>query len=400
MASSYGTTARIVSMGKHDGFFMDEMSVFRNPANMSIYPNMLMGSYGEYKELPGEYSTDYSSLERHNRDPQDAFFGAVLSYSLKQSSDEGSQYPMLSVGAGFNRKDALLDYVQANAAIYGEEAVRNVLLAEPIGKVDILLGYAFPNGGMIGAGAYLAFQNKQNEAYYSNREFTSSIYKGTIGMNWPVASSMDLEASVGIASITAVGVNDTIVPIETRTLAKNDITVQGDLRLFSALTVLNGDFVPRIGIRYMQLQNGETVNLDVVGGIGLNINIDKGFFWAGLDGLYEQRDREDGYTADGIGGRVSFGIERNVVWDFFSIRVGGMKKIMYVKGAEDQGEWQQNPEGDASDDDLVGLGFGFNIENRLKIDFVVAEDVPYTFTNLLSGPMHHVFTRVDATYSF
>ncbi|MBD3240081.1 MAG: hypothetical protein GF331_05805, partial [Chitinivibrionales bacterium] len=52
VAGSFATTSRILSMGKHDAFFMDETSVFRNPANTNIYPNMLMGSPGEYRILP------------------------------------------------------------------------------------------------------------------------------------------------------------------------------------------------------------------------------------------------------------------------------------------------------------------------------------------------------------
>jgi hypothetical protein len=39
---SYATDARVVSMGRHDAFFMDEVSVFRNPANINIYPTWFM----------------------------------------------------------------------------------------------------------------------------------------------------------------------------------------------------------------------------------------------------------------------------------------------------------------------------------------------------------------------
>jgi hypothetical protein len=62
--------------------------------------------------------------------------------------------------------------------------------------------------------------------------------------------------------------------------------------------------------------------------------------------------------------------------------------------------WEENIPADGSDNDLVSLGFGLNVENRLRIDFVAAEDIAYTLTNLFSGPQHHLFTRVSATYSF
>jgi hypothetical protein len=46
----FGTDSRVLTMGRYDAFFMDDISIFRNPANVSIYPNMLMGSLGIYKE--------------------------------------------------------------------------------------------------------------------------------------------------------------------------------------------------------------------------------------------------------------------------------------------------------------------------------------------------------------
>mgnify|MGYP006301289329 CR=1 FL=1 len=348
--NTFATKSRILSMGKHDAFFMDEVSVFRNPANVSIYPNLLMGSYGEFRVRPEDTASDaqgeYAALRRTNRDPEDPFFGAILSYSLNQSSEAGNQYPMVSVGAVFNRKDPLLDYAAADPKLYGA-GVDGLDIAEPIGKTDLLFGYAFPNGGMIGVGTYLAWQKFTTK---STLQKETSLYKGTAGVNWPIARSMDLEASVGIASLTAES-GDTV-------LAEDDISVEADLRLFSALTALNGDFVPHVGFKRVSLQKQKTAFLEVAGGLGLNINIDKGFFWAGIEGLYEQKERDlTGSTvpddSTGIGGRVSFGIERNLVWDWFVVRVGGQKEIMYTTANVDDGGWVENKETDA-DNDLVG----------------------------------------------
>jgi hypothetical protein len=142
--------------------------------------------------------------------------------------------------------------------------------------------------------------------------------------------------------------------------------------------------------------------LDINGGLGLNLNIDRGFFWAGLEGLYEsESNTEDSKTLkERFGGRISFGIERNVVWDWLVWRTGGMKTIMYERTGEQSGKWIQNPESDASDEDVLGFGVALNIENRLKVDGVIAEDIFYTFTNLFSGNHHHLMTRISVTYSF
>jgi hypothetical protein len=189
----------------------------------------------------------------------------------------------------------------------------------------------------------------------------------------------------------------------------NDFVLNIDGRLFTALTLINGDLVPHVGIEYANIARwyeGTDVNL----GVGVNINVDKGFGWGGLEFLYKSRlyDNRSTYGNPArlsnhyYGGRLSFGFERNLVWDWFLFRAGVQKQLLLkTQGAtDDNPEWVQNPEADASDNDLIGVGFGLNIENRLKVDFIVAEDLFYTLTNLISGPQHHIFPRFSMSYSF
>lgn len=404
--SSYATDARVIAMGRQDNFFMDEVSIFRNPANINLYPNMVYGSYGVYRATEKDSTDNYSALRRTNRDPIDPFFGALVSYSLNQSSENRNQYPMFSFGAVFNRHDELLDYITPGTDKF--MGLSTAKLLPPTGKVDLMGGYVLENGGMLGIGTYLAFQSvtKNDKVQYE-----TSLYKGTAGINWPVAKSTNLEASAAAGILRSMG--DSISTSDDRKaiFANNDIFLKGDLRLFSALSILNGDFVPHFGGQWINLKDGKGVDgggaikiTEVTAGLGININIDKGFFWTGIEGLYRDMYRADS-TKTGIGGKVSFGIERSIWWDWFVIRVGGQKILIYnsvqIPGENNpRGSWQENPVSDGSDNDLVGLGFGLNVENRLRVDFVAAEDVAYTFTNLISGPQHHLFTRVSATYSF
>jgi hypothetical protein len=377
-----------------------------------------MGSTGEYRVVPEDtmrtliWVTDSAGNQvpvvvdasdgRTNRDPRDAFFGAILTYSFNKGEGEESRSPMLSLGAVFNRRDPLYYYLNSDPKLYGPVA-NFVDVGTPVGKVDVMLGYALPSGGKLGAGAYLAFQNDEAEKQ------KSSLVKGTVGVNWPLGRTIDLEASMGVSLVSLQGVSmmDTNVVVgddtvmlnigDTVSLADNDVTIQGDVRLFSAMTAINGDFVPHFGMKYSQLSGGERMYLDIDIGLGLNVNIDKGFFWAGLEGIYKQSE-VPGDDLSGFGARVSFGIERNVMWDWFVARVGCMKEILYVTEGT-KGRWEENLEYDA-DDDLVGFGIGLNVENRLKFDILVAEDIVHTLTNLFSGEQHHVFTRIDATFSF
>lgn len=435
VCASYATDARVITMGRTDAFFMDDMSIYRNPANISVYPNMLIGSYGVYRSdssLDAVGDEDYAALYRRNRDPQRPYFGGILSYSLNQSAEAGDQYPMLSVGLIVNRHDPMVDYLTEGTRTF-EERSRSILndfeanwnnadvptdsldyfFAKPIGKFDLLLGYALPNGAMIGVGGYAAFQeNNLQGGKKDEPEYQAKVFKGNAGITWPIAKTMDLEISGGGGVLTGIGrsvwyetkqagelaVNggDTT---EAVVLADNDWSMHADVRLFSALRTLNGDFVPHFSMERLNLAQEKISFTNVSFGIGLNINIDRGFFWAGLEGLYEEADIFDDNTS-AIGGRLGFGIERNVLWDWLIWRVAGSKKIMYRSLSEEAGYWEENPVADASDEDLVSFGLGANLENRLKVDVVVAEDVLYTFTNLISGNHHHLLTRISATYSF
>jgi hypothetical protein len=254
---------------------------------------------------------------------------------------------------------------------------------------------------MLGASGYFALQKIQNDG----NDIEASLYKGNVGINCPVAKSIDLEVSVGGGAITAIASNlDTAKSnkSKTNTIASQDYFLRIEGRLFAALTAINGDFVPHVRVDMLNLDKKDISKIDLAAGLGLNVNIDKGFFWLGLEFLYGQKDtkKDSSSSLEHIGARVSFGIERNILTDWLVIRVGGQKELIKETDGPYKGKFIENDPSDASDGDLVGLGFGVNIDNRLRIDVVAAEDVVYTFTNLVSGPQHHLFNRVSATYSF
>jgi hypothetical protein len=403
--SSYATDARVLTMGGNDNFFMDDVSIFRNPANINYYPNMLIGSLGVYLADSSD-TGQLAALRLQNKQPQKPYGGTILSYSLNQSSESGNQYPLLSIGAVFNRYDPLLNYVDPTSSDFLKAFGPNKRdLVAPVGKIDLMLGYAMQNGAMIGVGTYLAFQRENK----NNLNYETNIYKGDVGINWPIAKSMNLEVSFGLASLTAKGkvfrqISPVAIDTVNDTIADNNLSFKGDIRLFSALTALNGDFVPHLSVERIGLNGFDVMNYTL--GLGVNINIDKGFFWAGIDGLVEQRNysKVNSFKKDslptGIGGRLSAGIERNVVWDWLVLRIGVSKKLLYVSDGGENGHWEQNPESDGSDEDFAAVGIGVNIENRFRIDGVLAENIFYTFTNLISAPQHHLMNRITLTYSF
>jgi len=407
VVGSYATDARVAVMGRHSTpwFYRDEVSVFTNPADMSLYPNMIYGSFGWVPEPRLNETTETRELSynyQYNlaRDPH---FGAMLSYRF---SDEETG-PMFSFGAFVNRRDGMIDRVMAEGRKVAEALPADMkangmpnLIEEPVGRLDLMLGYDFGNGLAIGAGFYGAFQNKK----VSDRVVSQTdIFKGSFGINWNIDQGLDVEASVngGIITVQGTPLNADGLPMteEAISISDNDHFLRGDVRLFSAVPAINGSFVPQVSLEYINLN--ETKIIDLNGGVGVNVNIDRGFFWAGLQGVYTQTDASGDVAHSEIGARLSFGIERNIMWDWFLIRVGGKKEVRYHSyGDGTTSNWGENAASNGSDGDMVGLGFGINIDNRLRIDFVASEDLPYTFTNLISGNQYYLFNRVSATYRF
>jgi hypothetical protein len=413
---SYATDARVAVMGRQTTpyFYRDEVSVFINPADMSLYPNLIYGSFGWLNPMDKA-----NAYEKMNLLPKDPLFGGMISYGF---SDEESG-PMLSIGAFMNRHDYMLDRLMEEGGMGQYESnqqsnYRNNLV-DPLGKIDVLLGYDIGNGLAIGAGFYTAYQCKRIANEFATHK--TSLFKGTLGINYNIEQGLDLEASVNVASTGAMYIppNKDEVDSNRVTVSNGDYAMRGDVRFFSAVPSINGSFVPQVSLEYWKLSGsnyednsdmlGNTIRtrwdtdkeiIDLAGGIGINMNIDRGFFWTGLQGIYRQENNGDD-DPQRIGARLSFGIERNIVWDWFLIRVGGQKEFVYKSWNHgDNSSWEENTPSDGSDKDLVGLGFGINIDNRLRIDFVASEDLPYTLTNLISGNQNHLFNRVSATYRF
>lgn len=436
---AFATDARIETMGGTDRFFQDEMSIHRNPANMGVYGNILFGSYGRI--TPGV--TTWGTMDSTRWAPTQPFFGGVITFGQREEN-----LSRFTVGATFNRVDSALNLVAFDLDRLGlrTTTVNNqerVLLfagndrrrgwndqdrfVDMVGKVDLMFAYTLPMGTTIGLGAYLAFQDGSardlirgmDQATPTSRdsELTNRFIRGNLGVNTPIGDGVDLEASVGISALTLVGAFETDLggsPTFHR-VADNDIGVHLEARMFAGVPAINGAFVPSIRADIVNYGDSDRL-VNFSAGIGLNVNIDRGFFWTGFYGLYNRRSNtvinsggainsggvlstnQTMASQDIMGGKIGFGIERNVLTNWFVIRVGGSKML----ARESLGNGRQGTRWiETNDSDHVSLGMGVNIEDRLKIDFTIAQNLPYTFTNLFSDSRNpYLASRVSAVFAF
>ncbi len=412
LGTSFATFARIESMGKNTTYIMDDVSIFDNPSNINLYPNYLIGEFGPYTQ---DVATGT------NQDPMHPNFGGIFSVSL---GDENNPDPRLTIGGLFGRMSELAMYLPDY--VIGDDGQTKTATPETVTNFDGFLGGTLSNGDAWGLHIYIAHQDggykTESGSYQVNSDAYASIVQADGGFNLQFGSNIDFEISFGLARIQ-------YGPEHQNFFDDGDFSFLGKSRAFFTLEALDGELVPAFSMKLVQAPGIEDKHTQA--GLGINVALDRGFFWMGADFVWNKMRAHD-WTVDyatgetvynsndnddprwdersDIGGLISFGIERNIWWDWFVIRVGGQKSILYTqcdldsksekgKGiCQDDGNFfSTNPLADGTADDHVGFGFGINIEEKLKIDVTVAEDL--LFRNPFQGE-GRIFSRISATYSF
>ena len=415
-ASAFASNARVESMGKSSTFIMDDISIFDNPANINLYPNFLIGELGNY--LYPEKSVEVGE----NKDPLNPWFGGI--FSLKISQDNS-----LSIAGVLNRKEErLLKYFPDRINTTRGKAAGGVAPV-PVTNFDGFLGANLSNVAL-GAHIYIAHQDGLSGDNRITTDAFVSAVQADLGANIEVSNELSLEFSGGLARMQ-------YGPADREFFDTDLLSVFGNARIFSKVSAINGHLIPVASFRNMNAPGRD--ELDIGLGLGADAAFDRGFFWIGLKGFYnQQRAGSNWYVMDGetvyrdirenawgtgrttlwqFGGTINFGIERNIWWDWFVLRVGGQKTVAYADYKADKDNPNSvlcpNPIGegcringnyfvtnsinDGTREDNVGFGFGINIEEKLKIDATVAEDV--VFRNPFQGE-GRLISRISATYSF
>lgn len=401
--AAFATNARVESMGKNATYFMDDVSVWSNPANANLYPNYLLGELGQMRFNAADTS-NYKGFSRYNRDPESPWFGAVFAKSFSPDAVAGNRYPQVVIGGAFNREDEWLDYMPSTIKLKNG-AASGYALDYPV-KFDGILGTATSAGWLLGVKTYLAYGDLDTANGGKNVNPVVSI--NTLGMNIPLGQGVDLEATATVGFLDAK-----IKDGNTTYGGEFEPSFGGSMRAFISAPQIFGVVVPALSFRSITAPGLEKTEFRI--GSGANVSLDRGFFWLGVDyfrnsgdqnltstaGVVSDYDTITTITENGV--RVSFGIERNIWTDWFVIRVGGQKVIANQDGSKGSADWSKvitNPERGDDTKDLVSFGFGLNIEDKLKVDAVVAKDIIYTGGALLGGPADHVLSRISASYSF
>jgi len=438
--ASFATLARVESMGKRSAFFLDDVSMFDNPANATFYPNALIGELGFYRMNSLGYKDVGNMRDPSLVDPLSPWFGALFRYGL---SDDGLRDPQITIGGFFGRDhNEFQRFVPREVDVGG----RTYRVPSNVTNFDAFLAGTMIDGSAVGAHIYVAVQDGKEDDVLNNDpskgEMASNAHVSILAMdygaNFLITNSSSMEVSLGIARIQ-------YGPSRKTFLDPGLFSFYSQGRLFLEMDAWNGQFVTGYKIADMEVPGWEETSYGL--NAGINKIIPRGLFWFGLDAIFVQetvstwglrqdergndilfyreplyREQIKSDRGNTFGGAISFGIERNVFKDWLVLRTGGMKSFAYktctinsdrsLDGSDNRSTicktpngqtgkgnyWATNPIGDGSLDDHLGLGIGINLENKLKIDATVAEDALLR-NPFVNGP-GRIISRVSAMYTF
>jgi hypothetical protein len=309
----------------------------------------------------------------------------------------------LLLGAAFNRTDDYLLFYNSisSAKFYQYDST----MPELKGKSDYLLGLR--TGKMnFGASYYSASQHKIAGSV-DTVEVEVNLRKISAGTEIGLGDhSLEVYASLGqlAYAVSTLIRSDSALNIG----ATTDQSIWVGSRLFYK-TAIGGGLVFVPALEYQSLSGFDSTFSKIGVGMGLNLRLDGGFFWAGVEGESYSAEKNDStdFSLSGLGVRFNFGIEKSLIWKWFTVRVGGSKfvaKETFTKGnGKEESRWFENSTDDGSSDDFLGFGVGLNYQNRLRFDITLNEALPYfnPFGDGLKNSSNggHMLLRISSTFS-
>lgn len=417
--SAFATMGRIEGMGKSDRYLLDEMAMFTNPAYFLVYPNVLTGTLGRYTEgygienLSEQWFGGWLSMGNvsfgaafNRTDPLQEFLVARKSLNYR---DEGTWYKLFLPTswdidtvdkATFDINKSDYDHGNNTFFVFDTLSELNVQteIPEPVGEAEAFLGY---NLGNMGIGLHLFNVMQQNK---TNKEdsLASGVLRGDLGLVMKLSEKDLLDIVLTGARITyfskiasgSKGLDD---------LNEATIAIGASARAYLTVASIGGQLVP--SVKFSRIPIAKDTTLYVSPGIGYQREIEGGMFWSGFDyGYMKELDAEGGDVDTTITSAytVSFGIEKQVAWPWFILRVGGKKVIAPTKVHPHEGDPFQytgtNSDNARTVDDVIGAGVSFKVGENLRFDVAANERVP--FANLFNNSLETLATRIDATYEF
>lgn len=415
------TESRIESMGGNQRFMLDEMAMFTNPAYAIIYPNILTGSLGYYPEVQyfggGNISEQWfggwasvpvggrnivvgAALNRHDSWEEYLIAKDSLIHQIDFADlDEYKGQALIILNANYQRDTiSRLDTGLAEnrlpgniLQIYDSISYDTVYgkVPKPVGETEIFIGHTLGNLGL-GARAYIAQQDSSSGGY---QEAASGIIRGDLGLVMKMGNKDLFDLSFSIARM------NNFYSFDITDVSEATFSYAMNARAFITVPSFSGQIVP--ALNFSQITIAADTGLFISPGIGFCREIKGGNFWTGVEYKYSKTRDMSVNVHDATKTHstiLGFGIEKQVAWPWFTLRVGGKKvinKTEYEPGGNEKPSVFKSTNEDA---DVIGAGFSFRVQEKLRFDVSANERIP--FSNILGGEPQTLARRITATYSF
>ena len=412
-AMVFATEARVESMGNNSDFIRDDVSVFENPATAFDFGNLLVGALGKLEKRDNQW-------ER-----QDEWFGGWAVYPLNDKVKLGlgatlnRQFSLISQYQSLNDKDFFWiqngnDRFQLRNGTLFVDLLDILNMPAPYGNVYAFGGATYDNFLSVAVGGRYAGYQKDSG---SRNNSAISVSGGNLGVVYRF-DQHSLEADINYDNFQLtknadfLDVNDTVRPVK---LSYDENSFNVKLRMMYVLSPKN-TIVPVLLLDKTNILG--ISNTDLGAGVGFTRALYKGSVWAGMKYVNHAATYPDLvlgqpiYTKDGntqlppgvkeSSNKLvySFGVEKKMLWDWFTLRVGGNKVFEYLtkKDKDEKATIEQSLQ--ERDVDAVAWGIALGTpDDRLLFDITVSEAFPYS--NFLAGGEDGVMLyRISAALKF
>ncbi|MFH1762265.1 MAG: hypothetical protein ABIA63_14300, partial [bacterium] len=333
-------------------------------------------------------------------------------------------------------RDVFLDYSDSTDFLYAmryysqkADSLKSDTLAGaenkvlmPIAETDVFAAYGLENLNL-GLHLFLA-----DNLISSDKEISTKLIKGDLGIVYNFSKDFSAEAALGLGNIRANydfkkwwteknvdTVNALGDSIFDTTLTRTEMTNRYENLYsiyFQSRAILKlgkkNSLIPLLKWKNVNGLDGLSRNI-MGGGLGLTRSLYRGMVWTGGEYLYSKskyNTNRSQYSVSrnelsGHNIQISFGIEKQMIWEWFMLRVGATKAFVFEK--HDQENYKEEMETIRQtleeNKDVVGFGIALIPNEQLQFDVTASQQFPYS--NVFSDSRNGLLvTRISATYKF
>ncbi|MEW6042343.1 MAG: hypothetical protein AB1633_12565 [Elusimicrobiota bacterium] len=401
-AFSFATLARIESMGKNRSFLKDDISAFDNPAYILEFPNLLLGSLGQVDK-----NTLTGGITQSEQ-----WFGGWIGLGIMKEHHIG-------LGIAINHSNDFLKEVFKGYSLSGTGNIQSLnftpacttkkIVLEPIAETDIFAVYNIEDF-KFGFHVFMCdnYDSRDNEIF-------TRLVKTDIGAMYHINNKVSVEAAFGFGYLNTRYIWR-LVPSQDTTYSFRDTTVYKEENPLSIFFYGRGfiqlpqksKIIPLLKLKKVNGLDGYSANVSGCG-VGIEKELHRGLVWTGVEYLFSKSTFKDYGTSisvlrknelfsDNI--QCSFGIEKQMIWEWFMLRVGATKTFAFEKLDKERNNKMETIQRTFNENsDVVGWGIALIPNQALQFDITASEEFPYT--GVFNGSNNGIIvTRISATYKF